>query len=196
LEQVFRKGFEELSGTILANEGYEFGATDFRTQLSKIKSKKPEALYMIGYWKEIIQILKQMKEIDFHTQILSAICFKEPGILEFAGQEAEGTILTGPFYDPHIGEKNVQNFVTIYKARFNEEPGIWAAHSYDAMKIIGLSIKKGGRTGPEIQKNMSIIKDFKGVTGTMSFDKHGDVIKPIKFYVVKNKKFIPYEEKQ
>jgi len=198
LEQVFRRGFEELGGTILANEGYEFGATDFRTQLSKIKVKKPEALYIVGYWKEIIQILRQMKEIDFHTQILSAIGFKEPEILEFAGQEAEGAILTGPFYDPHIKEEIVQDFVTRYKVKFNEEPGIWAAHSYDAMKIIGLSIEGGGSTSSEIQKVMSTIKDFKGVTGIMSFDEHGDVIKPIRFYTVKNKKFIPYpyEEKQ
>ena len=194
LEQVFTKKFEELGGNIIISEGYEFGATDFRTQIIKIKARKPEAIYIVGYWKEIIQYLKQARELNFRTQILSAICFKEPEILKFAGEEAGGAIFTGPFYDPQRKEKIVQDFVTKYEKKFNEEPGIWAAHSYDAMKIIGLAIKSGGTTATEIQKSMSKIKNFMGVTGMMSFDENGDVIKTIKIYTVKNKQFVPWGE--
>ena len=192
LEQVFTKRFEELGGDIIISEGYEFGAADFRTQITKIKARKPEAIYIVGYWKEIVQYLKQAKELDFRIQILSAICFKEPEILKLAGDEAEGAIFTGPFYDPQSEEKIVRDFVTKYKAKYNEEPGIWAAHSYDAMKIIGLAIKSGGTTATEIQKSMSKIKNYIGVTGEMSFDENGDVIKTIKIYTVKNKQFVPW----
>jgi hypothetical protein len=33
-----------------------------------------------------------------------------------------------------------------------------------------------------------------GVTGMMSFDENGDVIKTIKIYTVKNKQFVPWGE--
>jgi len=44
----FKKKIEALSGKVIVAESYSPDATDFRTQLSKIKAAQPEALYLIG----------------------------------------------------------------------------------------------------------------------------------------------------
>ena len=50
-----------------------------------------------------------------------------------------------------------------------------------------------GIKGTEIQKNLLNIKNYPGVTGKITFDINGDVVKPLRFYVVKGEKFIVYE---
>jgi branched-chain amino acid transport system substrate-binding protein len=42
----------------------------------------------------------------------------------------------------------------------------------------------------DVKKALYDIKDFVGVTGKTSFDKNGDVIKPIGIKVVKDGKFV------
>src|SRR3990172_5948602 len=63
ISRVFAETFKTYGGEIVATENYEQNATDFRTQLAKIKIASPEAIYIPGYLKELINILRQKKEI-------------------------------------------------------------------------------------------------------------------------------------
>lgn len=188
LRDSFKRRFEQLAGEITSVESFEQGASDFRTQLIKIKNSQPEAIYLVGY-KEMGRVLRQAGEMAIGIRFLSFAMFEDPEILKMAGNAAEGVYYSSRAYDPQSREDVVSDFVKKYRSRFNAEPDIFAALSYDAARIVFLAIKKGGPTGREIKKALYTIKDFPGVTGTTSFDQNGDVIKSVSIKMVKNGQF-------
>lgn len=67
---------------------------------------------------------------------------------------------------------------------------MFAVNAYDAVYLVKLAIEKGGYNGEGIENALYSIKDFPGVNGTLSFDKNGDVVKPLTIKTVKNGKFV------
>lgn len=194
LIEVFKNKFTELSGKISIEESYELGNTDFKTQITKIKAKNPEYLYLLGYLKELSIILKQMSELGVNSRILSAYSFHDPKLLEMGAEVAENAIFTMPTYDPKSKNPMITKFTNKYKAKYNKEPDMFAAHSYDCMKILGYVMQKEIFTGPEISDGLHKVVDYHGVTGKTTFDENGDVAKPLRFFTVKNGQFIPYSK--
>ncbi|RCV63323.1 branched-chain amino acid transport system substrate-binding protein [Methanophagales archaeon] len=194
ISQVFEKTFREKGGTIVAEEAFDPGASDFRTQLTKIKESDPQAIYIIGYLKELLILLKQKEELGIETQILSSSGFYDPQILQEVGEAAEGTIFTVPTYDPESPNEVEKAYVSTYEAKYGVTPDIWSAQAYDAMNIIAYALRNGATSGPEIQVELLKIKGFEGVTGLTSFDEKGEVQKPLRFLMVKNGEFITYQK--
>ena len=80
----FKNKFEQLGGKIILSEAYSPDATDFRTELTKIKTANPQALYLIGQV-EMGQVLKQMAELGIKIPTLSGIGIEDPKVKEVAG---------------------------------------------------------------------------------------------------------------
>jgi len=194
IEETFKKEFEKAGGNILGTESYELGATDFRTQLTKIKELKPEGIYLPGYYKEMSGILRQFKELGIRARLLSVNSFYDPKLLEIAGDSAEGAIFTYPSYDPKSDNPKIKEFIKAFLGRFGKEPDAFAVQGYDALKIIGDSIEQGGYGVDSIQKQLTKMKNYPGIGGIMSFDQNGDVQKSLRILTVKKGKFVPYNE--
>ena len=189
LRDAFKKKFDILGGVILAEESFRKGDTDFRTQLLKIKFKNPRVLLLTGY-AEMGRILKQARELGIEIQVVSTSNFEMPEILEIAGNAAENIYYTYQGFDIESEEEVVKKFTNSYRAKYNKNPDIFAALTYDAMKILAKAIERGGTDVENVKKELYGIKNFIGVTGKTSFDKNGDVIKPIGIKKVEDGKFI------
>jgi branched-chain amino acid transport system substrate-binding protein len=186
---VFRKTFTAEGGTVVATEAFPQGATDFRAQLTKAASARPQAIYLVGY-KELGQLLKQATELGIKARFLSTVMFEDPEILKVAGPAADGVIYSARAYDPASNNPTIRPFVSAYKARFGEAPDIFAAFSYDAARIMTLAIQRGGPTGDGIREALYSIVDFPGVCGSTSFDRNGDVTQPAFLKTVREGKFV------
>ena len=194
IKEVFEKHFERLGGEIIITERYEQGGTDFRTQLTKIKDRQPEAIYLPTMAKEAGLILKQAKEIGVKSRFLSIMGIEAPTMLEIAGDAAEGVIYSYPGFDPDSPYDIVQEFQEKYKVKYGEKAEAFAAHAYDAMKIVALAIERGGYTPEGIKDALYKIKDFPGVAGLTTFDENGDVIKQVMIKIIKEGKFHIYSK--
>jgi len=192
LKTVFASTINNLGGKILITETYNEGDTDFRTQLSKIKEMMPDGIYLAGYAKEFSKILIQARELNIKSQFISCGTFHEPEILRIAGKAAEGVVFIQPFFDRNSADPNVQQFVRNYESKFGTEAGVYAAHSYDAAKVLIMAIDSGGVTPDKIKTVLMEIKDFQGVTGKITFSKGGDVVKPSRVMAVKNNRFVDF----
>src|SRR5215831_7222237 len=53
LQTFFRDNFKQLGGTIVSEQSYSEGDSDFHAQLTQIKSANPEAIYVPGYYTEV-----------------------------------------------------------------------------------------------------------------------------------------------
>jgi len=190
LRDVFRKTYTEQGGQVVAAEGFAQGATDFRSQLSKIRATSPDAVYLVGY-NEMIQVFKQARQLGMHAQFLSTIMLNDPDLVKKTEGASEGAILTAWAYDPQSKDKAMRGFVEAYKNRYGTEPDVFAAQAYDATKLIAKAMNDSGVGPDNIMKSLYSIKSYPGASGTTTFDRNGDVVKPLRFLQVSNGAFIP-----
>lgn len=194
LKDVFEKEFTKEGGTIVETMSYKPDETDFRSHLTKIMKKKPEAVYLISYYKDAGLALKQAKQLRIKTQFLGTTAIEEPKLFEIAGDAADGLIYAiSSGYDAKSLNEVVKAFNAKYKEKYGKDPTFVQAQGYDAVNIIASVIGKGNMTGEAIQKGLESVKDYHGVTGTFGFDANGDVVKPTMIKTIKGKEFIPYE---
>jgi len=189
LNGVFSIRFAELGGTIISSNAFQQDATDLRTHLTKINGEKPEVIYLVGYYKEMSQILNQSAQLNIHFPIYSSVCFEDNELLKIAGKNAEGVIYTTPYFDINDSSSAFIRFKKSYFAKYTEDPDVYAAHGYDAMRIIADAINKEGNDADKVKNYLYGLKDYRGVSGNTTFDQNGDVIKPVMLKIVKDGKF-------
>lgn len=193
LKEIFSNLAESLGSKIVASEAFEQGSADFRAQLTKIKSKNPDAIFLVGY-REVPQILIQIKELGVKSYLIGTGLLEDPKIIDLAKQASEGIFFTQLQYSPDSHEQNVRQFVDSFKNRYGYEADIIAAYGYDAMKVLAYAMEKSDLSPEKIKEELYKVKDFKGVTGEISFDENGDVIQPMGVKIIKNGEFIWYKK--
>ena len=185
---------EKLKGNIVAEETFLMDGTDFRTQLLKIKSKNPEAVFLLAVAKNAGIILKQAKELEIKTQFFGTQSLQSQDLISIAGEEANGIIYSYSF-DPQAEGLITKTFVEKYKAKYNEEPTSYVAEGYDALDLIIKAINECKEINTDCMKTkLSGVKDYPGILGSLTFDKNGDVYYPYFIKTVKNGQFVKYEE--
>jgi len=189
-KKIVQERFEKLGGTWLISDEFPQGGTDYRTQLAKIKDKNPEVVFVVATHKEAAQMLRQMVELKYTPVVIGTSMFDDPLLIELAGDAAEGVYFTVGAGMVSGLEKKQKDFEAAFKAKFGKEPAISAKHFYDAANLAIEAIKAGGETGPEIDKAMSKIKDYTGVTGSITFNNIGDRIFPTTLKKIEKGKFV------
>ncbi|MDD5193241.1 MAG: ABC transporter substrate-binding protein [Candidatus Nanoarchaeia archaeon] len=172
IQQVFEPKFKDLGGEIVASEGYEQTTKDLRTQLTKIKQANPDVIYFLGYTEASAIGLKQIKELGINAEIVGGDAWDDKVIFEKAGDAAEGIIFFIP-YAPLTSE---------FKESMKEKLGsneitICSSQAYDGVYLLKQVIEKVGTDPTKIKDELYKIKDYPGVSGTISFDSNGDLEK-------------------
>ena len=174
LTENFKKKFTEMGGTIIAEESYATGDVDFNAQLTSIKSKNPDVLFIPDYYSTVALITKQARAQGLTMPMTGADGWED--IISNAGDE-----VVGSFYSTHYSsgaeDPDVQKFEENFKAAYNVGPNVLAALAYDATYILADSIERAGTTESEALKNAIAATDIKVVTGQISFDEKRNPVK-------------------
>jgi len=91
-------------------------------------------------------------------------------------------------------DPNMMAFEEAYREKYGEEPSTWAAHGYDALKVLVAAMEEGGTRRDEVWKGMRGLKGYHGATGVIQFDEKGDVGKFPRTYVVDGGELVDYEQ--
>ncbi|MEK6922511.1 MAG: ABC transporter substrate-binding protein, partial [Nanoarchaeota archaeon] len=142
-DKVLRENFDN----VVISESFEKESNDLRTQLTKIKEKNPEAIYIISNSPSSAGVaLKQIKELGITSQVFGSEGLKDESVLDAAEGAGEGILLT--FIAPSntlIGRQ----FANEFKETYNIEPPIFAAEAYDAVLALNEAVlnSDGSRQG-------------------------------------------------
>jgi branched-chain amino acid transport system substrate-binding protein len=189
LREVFERKFTEMGGKIVGVESYGKGDTDFRAQLIKIKGTKPEAIYVPGYYSDVGPIARQAKELGINAVLLGGDGWDSAKLFELGGKAVEGAYVSN-HYSADDPSARVQNFVTKYKAAYGEVPDSLAALGYDAALVALEALKRApDSSGPALRDALAGIKEFTGVTGTITMDADRNAEKPAVVLKVGSGKF-------
>ncbi|MFU2013749.1 ethanolamine utilization protein EutJ [Peribacillus butanolivorans] len=178
LAAAFKEAFTANGGKIVAEEAYVTKDTDFRATLTRIKSAKPEFVFLPGYYEEVGLILKQAREDGIDLPFMGGDGWDSPKVVEIAGAEAlKNTFITN-HYSPEDEDAKIQDFVAAYKKKYNKTPDAFAALGYDTGYYLADAIKRSGDASPEkIRQALEDVKDLQLVSGTLNLDENHDPIK-------------------
>lgn len=196
LKDVFIRRAKELGLKILDVLSFEQGATDLRAQAARIAELKPDVVYAPGHGKEVATLIRQCREIGVKSIFASSVAFESPDVFTVAGSAADGTYYTAPAFNPDSKESVVKKFCEAYETRFHAKPEVFAAHAYDAVKILATALENAGGDIGKLKNALYEIHDFPGVAGNTTFDKNGDVIQPVAVKVAEGGQFKLWEKTQ
>lgn len=208
LAQFFTEAFVAAGGKIVAEQAYTAGDQDFSAQLTAIKAKHPDAVFIPGYYTEVGLIARKARELGLTCPLLGGDGWESEQLLEIGGES-----LNGAYYSNHFAVDNpdpkLQEFLKNFKTRFGKEPDAIGGLAYDAANVLfscmeklaaddpvmfkGLGSAKAG--SPERTAAQAKLRDliaatngYPGVTGVITLDSKRNANKPAVVLEIKSGK--------
>ena len=178
LADFFAARFQELGGTVVTDQSYKAGDQDFKAQLTAIKGKNPEAVYVPGYYTDVALVVRQGRELGMKMPFLGGDGWDSARLYEIGGKALDGCYFSN-HYSADDPSPRIQEFVKRYRDKFGEVPDGLAALGYDAAQVaLDAMARARDLTGPSIKEALEQTKDFPGVTGVITIDADHDAVKP------------------
>ncbi len=193
LAQNFKETFLAMGGEIVEQQAYEAGQVDFKSQLTAIRAKNPDAIYVPGYYTEVSLIAIQASELGITVPLMGGDGWDSPELTKGAAKQA----LEGTFFSNHYSVEDttarVREFADKFQKKFGQAPGAMSALGYDAMMIAAHVIEQAKTTDPAaLVKGLAGLKDFPAVTGNITIDAEHNAEKSAVILQIKDGKFAYY----
>jgi len=195
IEPPFRQDFEQARGgkvvgkVLLTDPNWQQETVDL------LEAHRPGAVYIIGYAEPTLEVIRLLRQRRYDGVICASSAFNSGDVVENNSGLLEGVYFPQPAFDTTDANPLIENFVTDYRSRFDAEPDIYAAHAYDAMRVVFqvIPVVPAFETN-ELRKALQFeIKEFPGVTGIIQFNEYGDVHHNPIMFIIKDGQVRNYE---
>jgi len=178
LADAFKHSFEGMGGTIVEDLSYNEGDSDFSAQLTTIKSKSPEGIFVPGYYTEVGNIAVQSRRLSLNVPLLGGDGWDSPQLMEIGGEALNGSYYSN-HYSPERATPTAQAFIDEYRRRHHSTPSGLAALGYDAARILFDAMgRAGGTDASAVSRALAGTRDFDGATGRITIDADRNAVKP------------------
>jgi len=190
LANFFVEEYKKMGGEIVADVSYASGDMDFKSQLTSIKGKNPDVLFIPGYYTEVGLVARQARELGLKAVLLGGDGWDSEKLTEIGGDA-----VVGGYFSNHYSHEDqspvVQNFVAQFKSRYGEIPSGLAAQGYDAAMVAVGAMKRASELSPKaFREAIAQTKNFQGVTGMITINEERNAVKPaVVLKVVGRQKF-------
>ena len=178
----FKRHFK---GEVVEESYVPLNNLDFQSELAKIASLKPDALFTFMPGGMGVNLVRQYKQAGLTDRIpfLSAFTVDESTLP--AQQDAALGLFGGMTWAPNLDNPQNKKFVAAYEAAYNSVPGSYAFQAYDAALLIDSAVKavKGDLSNKDAVKAALKKADFTSLRGDFKFNINGYPIQD--FYLVK-----------
>ncbi|MDR2405356.1 MAG: branched-chain amino acid ABC transporter substrate-binding protein [Deltaproteobacteria bacterium] len=183
----YAKGLADEANALFKTSGIETvffeaitpGDRDFTATLTTIKTQNPDLIVFTGYYPEAALILRQKKEMNWDIPMIGGDATNNYALVESAGAAAAaGYYFVSPPGPGDIKGEAAVKLLDAYLKKHDVLPSsVWAILAGDAFGVIVEAVKA---VGPDSEK-MALylhndLKDYNGLTGSISFNEKGDRI--------------------
>jgi branched-chain amino acid transport system substrate-binding protein len=190
LSDFFEKEFKSMGGEIVEIQSFSAGDKDFKAQLTSIKAKNPEAIFIPAYYTDVNLISIQAREIGITVPLIGSDGWESEKLTEGKAKDA----LEGCYFSTHVSTENpdpvIQSFIQKYKAKYNMMPDAMSFLAYDAGLILFDAMKRAGTTDAQkVRDELAKTKGFNGVTGKITINEQRNAVKPAVILEIKGGHF-------
>ncbi|MBI2961362.1 MAG: branched-chain amino acid ABC transporter substrate-binding protein [Betaproteobacteria bacterium] len=171
LANEVEKTLKEQKIRVLPREKGDNKKTDWKAILTKLKGRKPDAVFYGGMDATGGPLVKQARELGIKAVFAFGDGACTDKMKELAGEAAEGLLCSQAGIPPSAADKK---FLDAYAKAFKVDPILYAPFTYDAANLLIEAMKKANSADPakylpELEKS-----SFNGATGRIEFDAKGD----------------------
>jgi len=141
-------GLKTMGMELAEKTTYKRGATDFSSQVAKLKSSGCELVVMGTIIRETIGTIAESKKTGYNPVFLGSAAAYTDLIHKLGGKAMDGFYATHSTAHPYLDEASqpMRFWATKYKTKFNEDPTVFSAYAYNIMDAFIAAAQKAGPT--------------------------------------------------
>ncbi|WPG36304.1 ABC transporter substrate-binding protein [Variovorax sp. EBFNA2] len=136
----------ELKKKVLEKTTYKRGATDFSSQVARLKSAGCDTMVVGTTLRETIGTLNEAKKVGFAPDFIGTSASYSHLVPKLGGPVTEGFLSSHASSQPYADDasKELRDWYAAYKTKYNEDPGQYAVFGYGAMDWTIKTLEKVG----------------------------------------------------
>lgn len=174
---VLKELLPEHGFTMVADEVYGPKDTDMTSQLTKIRSKKADAVICWGTNPGPAVVARNRVQLDMDTPLYMSHGVASKKFIELAGKAAEGLMLPAgrltvvdKIPAAHPQKAVLLAYKNAYEKRFDTGVSSFGGYAYDALQLVVKAVEAGKSTDSKsIRDNLEKITNYVGVSGVYNF---------------------------
>ncbi|KAB2384506.1 ABC transporter substrate-binding protein [Actinomadura montaniterrae] len=183
---AFLKALTDRGVKPVADEVVTTDQKDFSAQLTKIRQRAPEVIFIGSEEVESGLIVKQARDLGIDAPFAGAAPQGTPVYRDTAGvKNVEGTIVSSPYLSNDVSDAS-KKFAAAYKAAYGEDAELHGAKAYDGTSILLTALKNSNvATGKKLADAIRAVQ-YQGLLGDFRYDETGVGIKATSIGIMKN----------
>lgn len=166
IKDAFIEEFKKEGGNILTVEQIHAGASDVKTELTKIKNTNPDLIYFAGYPQETVIAFKQAKELGLDVPFFGGDAWMDQSIAQETGSSAENKFFTTP----------AKNYDKNFEQKVNGDIAICTPEAYDIIYVLAQTMEKVGTDSTAVKNELYNLRNYMGQSGVVGLDENGDLL--------------------
>ena len=213
LARLFAQEARQFGGEIIAVESYKETDTDFGLPIKRLKIEdlkrhgrtKPvpmskggtrlvyepgfDAVFLPGRSSQIGLLTAQLLFYDVKVGFLGNSTWNSPDLLRAADRTIEGDVFVDGFF-ADSADPTIHDFVVRYRLRHQTDPTSFAAHAYDATRVVLDAVTRGATSGRAIRDHLMRSSDLPALSGPAAFGSNGMLDRRLFVIEIKKGKFV------
>lgn len=192
--------WKKLGGKYLGTFLEPITVVDHSSVISKIKSLKPDIVYIIAGGTQAGTFIQQSRAEGLSAQMAGASPLQTGGVLPVTGTAANGildTAVTAPLSPSNpAAEKYKSEFLKMYPGQ--DPTNLYSIYAYDAAMMYVTAAKylvshKISYSGTNLRNAMLKIRNFDVASGAIKIEPNGASTGTVTLYKIEGKNFVPVQ---
>lgn len=195
---VARSQVEESGIGLVADITYNPGQASYQAELSTVLAGDPDVIFLAGGQESGVTVIKEAAALGYDGEWLLTADLAVQESIDAVGAD----IINGKAFvelaNPDTSLAAYQDFAALHQSERGEEPGPFAANSWDMLNLVALAMQQAGEcTGAAINAQLRAVADggtavstfaegvaalaagedinYEGASGPVAFDESGTV---------------------
>ena len=126
---------------------------------------------------------------DVKVGFLGNSTWNSPDLLRAADRTIEGDVFVDGFF-ADSADPTIHDFVIRYRLRHQTDPTSFAAHAYDATRVVLDAVTRGATSGRAIRDQLMRSPDLPALSGPAAFGPNGSLDRKLFVIEIKKGKFV------
>ena len=140
-------GLKDIGTTYAERTTYKRGATDFSSQVAKMKEAGCDGVVMGTIIRETIGVIGTARKLDWNPVFVGTTASYSEIIHKLGGAAVNGFYSTCTVNNPYADDPNpkVKEWFAAYKGKFNEDPTVFSAYGWQIINLFATAANAAGK---------------------------------------------------
>jgi branched-chain amino acid transport system substrate-binding protein len=140
-------GLKDIGMAYAERTTYKRGATEFSSQVAKMKEAGCDAVVMGSIIRETIGTIGTAKRLDWNPVFVGTTASYSDIIHKLGGPAVNGFYSTCTVNNPYADDPSpqVREWFAAYKAKYNEDPSVFSVYGWEIINMFGIAANAAGK---------------------------------------------------